>query len=67
MRKRRFTEEQIIGMLRKDGRRRLYALDPDGLLPVRRWLGGYERFWGESFARFGDYAKELEPSEEEDE
>lgn len=51
--------------MRKDGRRRLYGLEPHGLLPVRRWLGGFEQFWNESFARLEEYAKELERTEED--
>jgi len=51
--------------MRKDGRRRLYALEPDGLLPVREWLGGFEDFWNQSFMRLEEYAKELERSEED--
>jgi DNA-binding transcriptional ArsR family regulator len=51
--------------MRKDGRRRLYRLEPHGLLPVRRWLGGFEQFWNESFARLEEYAKELERTEED--
>lgn len=51
--------------MRKDGRRHLYDLEPDGLLPVRRWLGGFEQFWNESFERLEAYAKELEGTEED--
>ena len=51
--------------MRKDGRRRLYALEPGGLLPVWGWLGGFREFWNESFTRLEEYAKELEQLEED--
>lgn len=51
--------------MRKDGRRRLYALEPDGLVPVRRWLGSFSEFWDESFTRLEEYAKELQRFEED--
>jgi len=55
----RVLREVGLVQVRGDGRQRLYDLDPDGLLPVREWLGGFERFWDESFDRLDAYVKEL--------
>jgi DNA-binding transcriptional ArsR family regulator len=51
-----------VGLVRarKEGRRRFYTLEPDGLRPVREWLGEFEQFWTESFERLEEYARELE-------
>jgi DNA-binding transcriptional ArsR family regulator len=35
---------------RPDGRRRLYALRPDGLAELHAWLAPYRRLWGDSLA-----------------
>jgi len=45
--------------VRGAGRQRLYDLDSSGLLPVQEWLGGFERFWSESFDRLGAYVQDL--------
>lgn len=37
---------------RREGTRRLYAVDPEGLAAVRSWV---ESFWGEAMDRFADY------------
>ncbi len=38
---------------RRSGRNNYYALRPEALLPVRDWLGHYERFWAEKLGRLG--------------
>lgn len=44
---------------RGEGRRRLYGLDARGLRPIHEWLGGFEQYWNESFARLDDYVRGL--------
>ncbi len=44
---------------RGEGRRRLYGLDARGLRPIHEWVGGFEQYWSESFARLDDYVRGL--------
>jgi len=44
--------------LRQAGRRRLYALNAQGLKVIRDWVVGFERFWTESFDRLDDFLNE---------
>ena len=59
----RVLREVGLVRVREDGRQRHYALDAEGLLEVHEWTGGFERFWGESFDRLEEYAKELQRME----
>lgn len=45
---------------RRDARRRLCRLEPDRLRQVSEWVGGYRRFWEESFERLDDYLDDLQ-------
>lgn len=56
----RVLREVGLVQVRGEGRHRLYELDPAGLAPVQEWLGGFERFWNESFDRLGEYVRGLE-------
>src|SRR3954468_17549212 len=51
-----------VGLVRSraDGRRRLYALEPDRLRPFHEWLAKYERAWNDRMDRVEDYLKELQ-------
>jgi DNA-binding transcriptional ArsR family regulator len=60
----RVLREVSLVRVREDGRQRLYGLDARGLRPVHEWLGGFERFWNESFSRLDDYVQELQWREE---
>jgi DNA-binding transcriptional ArsR family regulator len=51
---------------RGEGKQRLYGLDARGLRPVHEWLGGFERFWSESFDRLEEYVRELEQEDHHD-
>src|SRR5690348_10219709 len=51
---------------RKAGKQRLYGLDARGLQPVHEWIGGFERFWNESFDRLDAYVQELEQTRQEE-
>ena len=56
-----------VGLVRdrKSGKQRLYALDARELRPVHAWLGGFERFWNQSFDRLDAYVQELEAKRKE--
>ena len=56
----RVLREVHLVRVREDGRHRLYGLDARGLRPVHEWLGGFERFWNDSFSRLDDYVQELQ-------
>jgi DNA-binding transcriptional ArsR family regulator len=58
-------EVGLVGV-REAGRQRLYALDARGLRPVHEWVGGFERFWGESFDRLDEYVQELKQARQEE-
>ena len=51
-------ETQLVAV-RHDGARRVYALQPDGLAELDRWLETYRRFWN---ARLDDLERHLEAS-----
>lgn len=40
---------------RREGRKRLYQLDPRPLVGVDRWLEPYRRFWGRRLQRLKEY------------
>lgn len=46
--------------VRQQAQQRLYRLNAAGLRPVHQWVGGFERFWQESFDRLDDYLHELQ-------
>jgi DNA-binding transcriptional ArsR family regulator len=41
----RILRESGLVDVRPDGQRRIYALRPDGLSEIDRWIGRYRRFW----------------------
>ena len=55
----RVLREVGLVQVRGAGKQRLYALDARGLQPVHEWVGGFERFWTESFGRLDEYVQEL--------
>lgn len=59
----RVLREVGLVRVREEGRRRLYALDARGLRPIHEWVGGFERFWNESFARLDAFVRELAEEE----
>jgi DNA-binding transcriptional ArsR family regulator len=62
----RVLREVGLVRVRGDGKQRLYALDARALRPVHEWLGGFERFWNESFDRLDDYVQELKQAKREE-
>ena len=55
----RVLREVGLVRVREAGKQRLYGLDARGLRPVHEWLGGFERFWSESFDRLDEYVQDL--------
>ncbi|HMJ09870.1 MAG TPA: metalloregulator ArsR/SmtB family transcription factor [Polyangiaceae bacterium] len=44
----------------RDAQRRPCRLEPQRLQQMAEWLGGYRKFWEESYDRLDDYLKELQ-------
>src|SRR5215468_10335358 len=55
----RVLREVGLVRVRGAGKQRLYFLDARGLRPLHEWVGGFERFWSESFDRLDEYVQEL--------
>ncbi|MER5508809.1 ArsR/SmtB family transcription factor [Streptomyces sp. NPDC059690] len=62
----RVLREVGLVRVRGAGKQRLYALDAHGLRPVHEWVGGFERFWNESFDRLDEYVQELKQTRQEE-
>ena len=56
----RVLSEVGLVRCRADGRRRLYSLEPERLLPFREWLTKYERALNDRLDRLDEYLKELQ-------
>ncbi|MEP6494468.1 MAG: metalloregulator ArsR/SmtB family transcription factor [bacterium] len=56
----RVLREVGLVRVREDGQQRLYSLDARGLEPIHAWIGGFEQFWNESFARLNQYVEALQ-------
>ena len=61
----RVLREVGLARVRGVGKQRLYGLDARGLRPVHEWVGGFERFWSESFDRLDEYVQELQQARQE--
>src|SRR5262245_26155761 len=61
----RVLREVGLVRVRGAGKQRLYGLDAGGLRPVHDWVGGFERFWSETFDRLDEYARELKQASQE--
>ena len=62
----RVLREGGLVRVRGVGKQRLYGLDARGLRPVHEWVGGFERFWNESFDRLDAYLRDLRRTRQED-
>ena len=62
----RVLREVGLVRVRVAGKQRLYGLDARGLRPVHEWVGGFERFWNESFDRLDGYVQELKQARREE-
>jgi DNA-binding transcriptional ArsR family regulator len=56
----RVLREVGLVQVRGVGRQRLYGLDARGLRPVHAWVGGFEKFWNETFDRLDEYVRNLQ-------
>jgi DNA-binding transcriptional ArsR family regulator len=55
----RVLREVGLVRVRGAGKQRLYGLDARGLRPVHEWVGGFERFWNDTFDRLDEYVRNL--------
>src|SRR3954454_8178769 len=62
----RVLREVGLVRVRGAGKQRLYGLDARGLRPVHEWVGGFERFWSESFERLDEYVRDLKHARQEE-
>jgi len=61
----RVLREVGLVRVRGAGKQRLYNLDARGLRPIHEWVGGFERFWNESFDRLDAYVQEMKKEKQE--
>src|SRR3954451_14956639 len=62
----RVLREVGLVRVRGAGKQRLYGLDARGLRPVHEWVGGFERFWSESFDQLDEYVRDLKQARQEE-
>ncbi|MFI5795049.1 ArsR/SmtB family transcription factor [Streptomyces sp. NPDC051677] len=62
----RVLREVGLVQVRGAGKQRLYSLDARGLRPVHEWVGGFERFWNETFDRLDEYVRDLKQARQEE-
>jgi DNA-binding transcriptional ArsR family regulator len=62
----RVLREVGLVRVREAGKQRFYGLDARGLRPVHEWVGGFERFWTESFDRLDMYVQDLKQTHQEE-
>ncbi|MDR7327924.1 MULTISPECIES: ArsR/SmtB family transcription factor [Catenuloplanes] len=61
----RVLREVGLVQVREAGRERVYGLDARGLQPIHEWVGGFERFWNDSFDRLDTYVQDLKQTRQE--
>jgi len=62
----RVLREVGLVRVRAEGKQRHYRLDARALRPVHEWVGGFARFWDESFDRLNAYVKDQQRKERND-
>src|SRR5438067_5071914 len=62
----RVLREVGLVRVRGAGKQRLYGLDAGGLRPVHEWVGGFEKFWNETFDRLDEYVRDLKQARQEE-
>ncbi len=62
----RVLREVGLVRVRGAGKQRLYGLDARRLRPVHEWVGGFERFWNETFDRLDEYVRDLNQARRDD-
>lgn len=58
-------KEAGLVSLRKDGRQRLYRLNPEPLRAVAEWLAFYEPFWTDHLHRLGRYLDDTDAKDKQ--
>src|SRR5262249_2251690 len=61
----RVLREVGLVRVRGAGKQRLDGLGARGLRPIHEWVGGFERFWNETFDRLDEYVQELNQTGQE--
>ena len=56
----RVLREVGLVSVHEAGRNRVYTLEAQGLRPIHEWVGGFERYWNETFERLNSYVQELQ-------
>ena len=49
--------------VRREGRERIYSLEPNPLKPIHDWVKDYERMWSERFDALEEVVEELKTKE----
>src|SRR6476469_5393093 len=62
----RVLREVGLVRVRGAGKQRLYGLDARGLRPIHEWVGGFEKFWNETFDRLDTYVQDLKQARQEE-
>ncbi|HEX2047930.1 MAG TPA: metalloregulator ArsR/SmtB family transcription factor, partial [Acidimicrobiales bacterium] len=62
----RVLREVGLVRVRGVGKQRLYGLDARGLRPVHEWVGGFKKFWDETFDRLDEYVRDLKQARQEE-
>src|SRR3954454_16269363 len=62
----RVLREVGLVRVRGAGKQRLYGLDARGLRLVHEGVGGFERFWNETFDRLDEYVHDLKQARQEE-
>lgn len=62
----RVLREVGLVRVRGAGKQRLYGLNAHGLQQVHEWVGGFERFWNETFDRLDEYVRDLKQARQEE-
>ncbi len=62
----RVLREVGLVRVRGAGKQRLYGLDARRLWPVHEWVGGFEKFWNETFDRLDEYVRDLKQARQEE-
>jgi DNA-binding transcriptional ArsR family regulator len=62
----RVLREVGLVRVRGAGKQHLYSLNARKLQPVHEWVGGFERFWNESFDRLDIYVQDLKQTRQEE-
>lgn len=50
---------------RKEGRSRIYRVQPEELRPIQEWIHQFEKYWGSTLDQLDNYLQSLQSKEEE--